>query len=115
MPDDPTENDNEIFGSCIASGINFNKYDDIQVAVSGENPPQAITSFDAAGLSPFIVDLIHKCKYNKPTPIQKFAIPIVLSGRDMMACAQTGSGKTVSYYLLLENFSLYHPRLFICF
>lgn len=37
--------------------------------------------------------------YNTPTPVQEMAIPIVLEGKDLIACAQTGTGKTASYLL----------------
>jgi len=57
-----------------------------------------ICSFAAADLDDVFKDNVTKARYDKPTPIQKWAIPIIMRGRDLMACAQTGSGKTVSIF-----------------
>ena len=81
----------------IAQGINFDKYDEIPVEVTGHGTmPQPIRSFEDANLYEPFMENVRKAKYSKPTPVQKYSIPIVLAGRDLMACAQTGSGKTVS-------------------
>ncbi|BBB27150.1 DEAD/DEAH box helicase [Amphritea japonica] len=58
------------------------------------------------GLSNPIVQAIEDSGYNAPTPIQTQAIPIVLSGKDLIATAQTGTGKTAAFVLpILENFN----------
>ncbi|MBF3282563.1 DEAD/DEAH box helicase, partial [Leptospira borgpetersenii serovar Ballum] len=54
-------------------------------------------SFDSLGLSPEILRAIAEQGYNEPTPIQRQAIPVVLSGKDLMASAQTGTGKTAGF------------------
>uniref|UniRef100_A0A3Q3WBC0 RNA helicase n=1 Tax=Mola mola TaxID=94237 RepID=A0A3Q3WBC0_MOLML len=81
------------------TGIHFDKYDDIMVDVSGTNPPQAIMTFDEAGLCESLRKTVSKSGYVKPTPVQKHGIPIISAGRDLMACAQTGSGKTAAFLL----------------
>ncbi|MBD2280697.1 DEAD/DEAH box helicase [Aphanizomenon flos-aquae] len=58
-------------------------------------------SFSNLGLSPEIVRAVTERGYDKPTPIQTQAIPVVLSGGDIMAGAQTGTGKTASFTLPL--------------
>lgn len=85
-----------MFTSTITTGINFVKLDEIEVNVSGEDVPPPINSFETSGLRPHLLDNVRKSGYKKPTPIQKYAIPIIMGGRDLMGCAQTGSGKTVS-------------------
>lgn len=77
-----------------SSGINFDNYDDIPVEASGEDVPEAITSFTSPPLEELLVENINLSRFVKPTPVQKYSVPIVTSGRDLMACAQTGSGKT---------------------
>ncbi|XP_034720052.1 probable ATP-dependent RNA helicase DDX4 isoform X3 [Etheostoma cragini] len=94
LPDD----EDSIF-SHYESGINFDKYDDIMVDVSGSNPPQAIMTFDEAALCESLRKNVNKSGYVKPTPVQKHGIPIISAGRDLMACAQTGSGKTAAFLL----------------
>ena len=58
-------------------------------------------SFSSFGLSESILRAINESGYSTPTPIQIKAIPAVLSGRDVMATAQTGTGKTASFALPL--------------
>ncbi|NIF20747.1 ATP-dependent RNA helicase RhlE [Candidatus Pantoea multigeneris] len=58
-------------------------------------------SFDSLGLSADILRAIAEQGYNEPTPIQRQAIPVVLSGRDLLASAQTGTGKTAGFTLPL--------------
>ena len=95
IPPAPPEEEEEIF-KTIQQGINFDNYDSIAVEVTGRDPVQPITSFQEAALYETFKSNVEKAKYIKPTPVQKYSIPAILAGRDLMACAQTGSGKTVS-------------------
>jgi len=63
-------------------------------------------SFSALGLSQTLIDAVTSKGYTKPTPIQEQAVPAVLSGKDVMAAAQTGTGKTAAFTLpLIQRFS----------
>eukprot|EP00252_Welwitschia_mirabilis_P010851 TRINITY_DN2444_c0_g1_i2.p1 TRINITY_DN2444_c0_g1~~TRINITY_DN2444_c0_g1_i2.p1 ORF type:complete len:615 (-),score=98.94 TRINITY_DN2444_c0_g1_i2:170-2014(-) len=97
------------------SGINFDAYDDIPVETSGENVPPPVSSFEEIDLGEILNNNIRLCKFLKPTPVQKYAIPISLEGRDLMACAQTGSGKTAAFCFpiiagILQNNLSSRPR-----
>jgi superfamily II DNA/RNA helicase len=56
-------------------------------------------SFEELGLSAPVLQAVTEKGYTTPTPIQEKAIPIVLMGRDILGCAQTGTGKTASFVL----------------
>ena len=56
-------------------------------------------TFSDLGLSDGLVEAVTAAGYETPTPIQEKAIPIVLMGRDVLGCAQTGTGKTASFTL----------------
>jgi superfamily II DNA/RNA helicase len=56
-------------------------------------------NFNELGLSPELLQAITDTGYTTPTPIQEQAIPVVTQGRDVLGCAQTGTGKTASFAL----------------
>src|SRR2546427_8538605 len=56
-------------------------------------------NFSQLGLAPAQVRACESLGYNEPTPIQRQAIPVVLSGADMIGCAETGTGKTAAFLL----------------
>ena len=65
-----------------------------------------MTSFDALNLSPALLSNLKQLNYLHATPVQEKAIPLVLKGRDLMASAQTGTGKTAGFVLpILERMS----------
>ena len=56
-------------------------------------------AFEALGLDPALLKAVYALGYEAPTPIQREAIPPILSGRDVIGTAQTGSGKTAAFVL----------------
>ncbi|MFK7846274.1 MAG: DEAD/DEAH box helicase [Rhodothermales bacterium] len=60
-------------------------------------------NFDQLGLAKSVARGVKSAGYEKPTPIQATAIPIALEGRDLIGCAQTGTGKTAAFVLPLLN------------
>ncbi|XP_074560344.1 DEAD-box ATP-dependent RNA helicase 52B-like [Curcuma longa] len=91
------ETSKAVFDVQENTGINFDAYEDIPVETSGENVPPSVNTFTEIDLGEGLNQNIKRCKYVKPTPVQRYAIPISVAGRDLMACAQTGSGKTAAF------------------
>src|SRR3972149_2137896 len=64
------------------------------------------SSFQNLGLSAELLRAVAEQGYTQPTPIQSQAIPVVLSGRDLLGAAQTGTGKTAGFTLpMLQRLS----------
>jgi superfamily II DNA/RNA helicase len=64
-----------------------------------ESQKQSRMSFAQLGLSEPVLKAVSEAGYVDPTPIQAQAIPVVLTGRDVLGCAQTGTGKTAGFTL----------------
>lgn len=76
----------------------------------GKSVPRPIKTWAQAGLSGRIHELIRRCGFEKPTPIQAQALPVIMSGRDCIGVAKTGSGKTLAYVLpMLRHINAQDP------
>ena len=68
-------------------------------------------TFDSLGLEPDYLRAVADEGYTEPTPVQRQAIPLVLAGRDLLAAAQTGTGKTAAFVLpMLQRLSATDPN-----
>jgi ATP-dependent RNA helicase DDX56/DBP9 len=70
-----------------------------QPAQPEKQPAAAEPSFAELGLDPRLVQAIAKQSFEKPTLVQRKAIPLALKGQDVLCKAKTGSGKTAAYVL----------------
>src|SRR5712691_11918378 len=66
-------------------------------------------SFDALGLTLELLRAVADQGYTEPTPVQREAIPLVLDGRDVLAGAQTGTGKTAAFVLPILQRLTHNP------
>ena len=83
----------------------------VSAPVAIENPPAsvektgAVASFHDLDLAPEILKKLDAVGFTVPTPIQTQAIPIVMTGKDLIGIAQTGTGKTLAFGLpILQHF-----------
>lgn len=83
----------------------------LAIKVSGFDVPRPVKTFDDCGFAPPLMSAIAKQGYEKPTSIQCQALPIVLSGSDIIGIAKTGSGKTAAFVLPLIVHIMDQPEL----
>jgi superfamily II DNA/RNA helicase len=69
-----------------------------------------MTNFTQFGLPDALVDALTRMKISAPTSVQRETIPAALTGQDILASAQTGSGKTIAYCIPLIVYLLNHPQ-----
>lgn len=81
---------------------NVGNYDHLDVDLLNKTSlevPQIIEKFEHLNLSPYLMDNIQRLGYQKLTIIQRHAIAIIKNKINLMACSQTGSGKTASFLI----------------
>ncbi|XP_060941657.1 probable ATP-dependent RNA helicase DDX46 [Limanda limanda] len=79
--------------------VNSYRLDLEGIVVKGKGCPKPIKTWVQCGISMKILHAMKKHSYDKPTPIQAQAIPAIMSGRDLIGIAKTGSGKTIAFLL----------------
>ncbi|GMT28700.1 hypothetical protein PFISCL1PPCAC_19997, partial [Pristionchus fissidentatus] len=106
VPEDYENNKDALFAEHIEKGTMFDKFFDQKVELSlgsgtklSEDQVHKLESFEELGFAALMATNVEKAGYSKPTPIQKYAMKNILEGKDLMACSQTGSGKTAAFLL----------------
>ncbi|EPS57761.1 hypothetical protein M569_17056 [Genlisea aurea] len=85
---------------CVESGLSLESYcRKHEIAVTGDNVPPPMSSFRATGFPAELLREVHLAGFSAPTPIQAQSWPIAMQGRDIVAIAKTGSGKTLGYLI----------------
>jgi len=69
------------------------------IACTATAPGLSMQTFSSLGLSENLLEAVVVAGYSNPTPIQARAIPVACQGRDLIGCAQTGTGKTAAFVL----------------
>lgn len=78
--------------------------------VTGKNAPPPMRTWDGTGLSDALLETLEKEGFRQPFAVQSLAVPVLMSGRDLILSAKTGSGKTLGYLLPLVRHCMHQPR-----
>ncbi|KAM7186588.1 P-loop containing nucleoside triphosphate hydrolase protein [Rhypophila sp. PSN 637] len=96
----------ELFGDPARrnhQGIDFTRIAAIELYQEGPARVEPISKFEDAGLHPAMLRNVQLSGYVAPTPIQRYCLPAIGAGYDVIAIAQTGSGKTAAYLIPILN------------
>jgi ATP-dependent RNA helicase DDX3X len=84
-------------GDDVGKGLAELKIEEgTSVKLSGEGLPVPVYRFEKAGLVEKVVQNMFMSGFKAPTPVQRYSIPLALAGRDLLVCAQKGSGKVAA-------------------
>ncbi|KAE8099539.1 hypothetical protein FH972_017514 [Carpinus fangiana] len=96
--DKPLKAKKEVYRQQERDALSRKKYN---IHVSGNNVASPLQNFEELssrfGCEPYLLHNMARLGFNEPTPIQRQAIPVLLSGQECFACAPTGSGKTLAF------------------
>ncbi|KGO77373.1 Helicase, C-terminal [Penicillium italicum] len=96
----PELEDQLFHGDLIARpGAKLDELNSYKVNIESPNEIKAVTEWVHFGLHPVMLENVRLCGYEQPTAVQSYAIPAVLSNLDVIAVAQTGSGKTGAFLI----------------
>ncbi|KAJ4298547.1 hypothetical protein N0V88_003577 [Collariella sp. IMI 366227] len=90
-------------GQRAKQGLDFSKIAEIALFQEGPARVEPITTFKDAGLHPAMLKNVELAGYEAPTPIQRYCLPAIHMGYDVIGVAQTGSGKTAAYLIPILN------------
>ncbi|UJR36051.1 hypothetical protein I4U23_028788 [Adineta vaga] len=99
IPPPPPTSENDIFGEATERGKNIAKYHQVHVQCTPEDRLKPIELYEEANFNTQILSNIRRANFAEPTAIQRYTIPCIQQQDDLMACAQTGSGKTAAFLL----------------
>ena len=73
-------------------------------------PAESLADFSSFNFPELIMKALNHMEFTQPTPVQSYAIPEVLAGKDLIACAQTGTGKTAAFALPILKYFIENPE-----
>lgn len=112
------QNDTAFFVERLGSNAVVSSYQHVPVDVTGNKSSmipvcesfEEIYSQFKELIPDALVENVRRCQYTQPTPVQKYSIPVGLCGRDVMCCAQTGSGKTAAFLFPIIGRMMEHHK-----